>query len=651
MENKRQQIRNLIMLLNDCTYSYDLGKPVISDSEWDKIYFQLKELEEETGIVYADSPTQKIDYRVTSELEKVTHSHPMLSLNKTKEIKDILSFAQKGQLFAMAKMDGLTCSITYKNGELVRAETRGNGVIGEDITHNIITVKNVPLHIKGDIANLVVDGEIICTYNDFEPFSSEYKNPRNFAAGSTRLLDAKECSRRNLTFVAWDLIEGLECETLSNKYVILHELGFLTAPHILSTDNTITEENVNKCIDLITQQCKESGYPIDGLVFKYDNCELYDSLGATDHHFKGGLAYKFYDEEYESEMVDIEWSLGRTGILTPVAIVKPIEIDGTTIEKANLHNLSIMRETLNGGSYVGQKVKIFKSNMIIPQISWGDPENKEFKPLIHIPDICPVCGGKTKIIVSDSGVENLICYNPECSGKVSKRIEHFCSKKGMDIKGLSEATINKLLDWGYLSDISGLYSLKKYREDWVERPGFGTTSVDKLLAAIEESKSNVDLASFISALGISLVGLRVAKEIVKHFDTWEKFRSNIGKDWTFIDGFGYEMERAINSFDYTEADELAKMFKFAAAAPKVANAQTLSGKNICITGKLVHFKNRDALVSEIESNGGKFVSGVTTKTDFLVNNDITSSSSKNVKAKSLNIPIITEEELLNMIKG
>lgn len=649
MEEKNKEIRNLIKLLNDCTYAYDLGKPIISDEEWDKLYFKLKALEEETGIIYANSPTQKIDYRVVNKLEKVTHSHPMLSLDKTKEVSDVMSFGSKGKLFAMAKMDGLTCSLTYKNGKLVRAETRGDGTVGEDITHNIMGVKGVPLKLPSNYKDIIIDGEIICTEGDFAPFAEEYKHPRNFASGSIRLLDAKESASRNLTFVAWDLIEGHECNTLFDKYATMRSMNFIVAPAVPVDDNS--EKTISKIIDFLARHSKKLGYPIDGVVFKYNDCELYDSLGATDHHFRGGLAYKFYDEEYESEMIDIEWSLGRTGTLTPVAIVKPIEIDGTTIERSSLHNLSIMRETLNGGSYVGQKVKIFKSNMIIPQISWGDPDNKEFKPLIHIPDICPVCGGRTKIVVSDSGVENLICDNPECSGKVSKRIEHFCSKKGMDIKGLSEATINKLLDWGYLSDIKSLYSLTDYKQEWIDKPGFGPASVDKLLSAIEESKKNVDLANFIAALGIPLIGLRVSKTIVEHFDTWEKFRNNIGKDWTFIDGFGYEMEHSLNTFDFTEADELVKIINVAAAVPEKSASQALSGKNICVTGKLTQFKNRDALVNEIEANGGKFCSSVSSKTDILVNNDINSTSSKNVKAKALGIPIITEEELVNMMKG
>lgn len=649
MGEKNKEIRNLIKLLNDCTYAYDLGKPIISDTEWDKLYFKLKALEEETGIIYANSPTQKIDYRVVSELEPVFHSHPMLSLDKTKEVSDVMSFGNKGQLYAMAKMDGLTCSLTYKNGKLVRAETRGDGTVGEIITHNIMGVKGVPLKLSTDFKDIVIDGEIICTEEDFAPFAGEYKHPRNFASGSIRLLDAKESASRNLTFVAWDLIKGHNCKTLFDKYAAMRKMNFIVAPAVPVEDNS--KENISKIINFLAMDSKSLGYPIDGVVFKYDDCELYDSLGATDHHFRGGLAYKFYDAEYDTEMIDIEWTLGRTGVLTPVAVFKPIEIDGTTVERASLHNVSIMYETLNGGSHVGQKIRVFKANAIIPQISWAEGRNDNFNKLIRIPNACPVCGGQTKIVVSDSGVKNLMCTNPHCSGKVNKRIEHFCSKKGLDIKGLSETTIGKLLDWGYLSDIKSLYSLADYRQEWIDKPGFGPASVDKLLSAIEESKKNVDLANFIAALGIPLIGLRVSKTIVEHFDTWEKFRNNVGKDWTFIDGFGYEMEHSLNTFDFTEADELVKIVNVAAAVLEKPASQALSGKNICVTGKLTQFKNRDALVSEIEANGGNFCSGVSSKTDILVNNDINSTSSKNVKAKALGIPIITEEELVNMMKG
>ena len=358
---KENKIRDLINSLNYYTKKYDEGKPEISDKEWDDMYFHLQDLENFYGIYYEDSPTQRVNFQIVNELKKVTHNHPMLSLDKTKDIKEIERFIGNKNYICMAKMDGLTCSLRYLDGKLVSAETRGNGIVGEDVLHNVLQIKNIPKKINFK-DELIVDGEVLCTYEDFKSFEKEYKNPRNFASGSIRLLDSKESSMRNLTFVVWDIIKGFDEDILSSKLLKADKLGFTTVPFEI---NLPEYETIEQIMEIVKKS--SSIYPIDGLVFKYDNCSEYEAAGRTDHHFKGGIAYKFYDEEYETTLKNIEWSMGRTGQITPIAIFEPIEIDGTEVSRANLFNLSVM-ENLLGKPYIGQKIWVVKSNQIIPQI-------------------------------------------------------------------------------------------------------------------------------------------------------------------------------------------------------------------------------------------------------------------------------------------
>ena len=367
-----KRIRALIEQLNYHTSLYDEGKPQISDKEWDDMYFHLKKLEEETGISLGNSPTIHVDYQVVNQLKKVKHNHPMLSLDKTKSEDEVVEFLAGHDGIAMAKMDGLTCSLCYEDGLLISAETRGNGEIGEDILQNIVRVKGVPIEIPFK-DKLVVDGEVICTYEDFEDFSSTYKNPRNFASGSIRLLDSRASAQRRLTFVAWDCITGLdEHKNLSQKIIHLDSLGFIIVPFLVLPINN--SDKINHAISLIKDMAKDFSYPIDGIVFKYNNCEYYQSLGATEHHFRGGLAFKFYDEEYETNLKDIEWSMGKTGILTPVAIYDDVDTDDSIINRASLHNLNIMNQLL-GKPYKGQKIWVSKRNQIIPKIEYAEDED------------------------------------------------------------------------------------------------------------------------------------------------------------------------------------------------------------------------------------------------------------------------------------
>lgn len=444
-DNLDDKIKQLIAFLNYHTSLYDKGCPQISDYEWDEKYFELVKLENETGIYYKDSPTQKINYENKNQLNKITHSHPMLSLDKTKDINEIKSFIKDKEYIVMAKMDGLTCSLTYENGRLIAAETRGNGIVGEDILHNAIVIKNIPNKINYK-NTLVVDGEIICDYNTFEEFKNDYKNPRNFASGSIRLLDSKECEKRKLSFVAWDVIQGFtDNDFLSTRLIELKNIGFTIVP--FQVGNETENEEVEHSIEEIKRYCKDK-YPIDGVVFKYDKVKEYLAEGRTDHHFKGGLAYKFYDDEYETRLLNIEWTMGRTGQLTPVAIFESIDIDGTECTRASLHNISIMKEQLYQ-PYRNEKIWVYKANQIIPQISNKEWIANEYNPpenTFRIPSTCPICGGET-IIKKESDSEVLYCGNPQCQGKLINRLDHFCSKKGLDIKGLSKATLEKLMNW------------------------------------------------------------------------------------------------------------------------------------------------------------------------------------------------------------
>lgn len=656
--NKINRMRELIWQLNEATEAYDEGKPYMSDEKWDELYYELKELEKELGYTLPNSPTQKIIYKKVSELKKVKHNHLMLSLDKTKSLDDVKSFLGNKGWVAMAKMDGLSCSLTYKEGKLVRAETRGNGIEGEDITHNAMIIPSIPKRIpfeEGD--EFIVDGEIICTYKDFEPFKEKYKNPRNFASGSIRLLDSKECRKRNLTFVAWDYIHNNSIynfereQSLLLKLFYLMQLSFKVVPSHYSTESNIN--HIKGTVDFIKAECKKYSYPIDGIVFKYNNIAEYEAAGRTDHHFKGGLAYKFYDEEYETEVKDIEWTMGRSGQLTPVLIYNDIDIEGSVCNRASLHNISIMKDTM-GEAYPGQRVFIYKANQIIPQVASVQTNNPNNIPTFDIPSICPYCGEPTEIR-KDNESEVLYCTNPNCNGKLINRLDHFCGKKGLDIKGLSKKTLEKLIDWGWINSLEDIFKLQEHRTEWIDKSGFGVASVDKILDAIEKSK-RCPTAKFIAAIGIPQIGKVASEELVRVYGTYDKFReavSEVDKSLYDIKGIGEVMIETLCSFDYTEADNIFDNY-ITEMRPAVilsipATETKLNGKVFVITGKLKTYKNRNELKSVIEQNGGKVTDSVSKNTSYLINNDIESTSSKNKKAKELNIPIITEEDFSLLI--
>ena len=639
--NLLEEIKMQIAQLNMWTKAYDEGHPIVSDEKWDEAYFRLVDLENKANIHLPNSPTQKVFYEVQTELKKVTHNHPMLSADKTKDWDKFVQYFGNKDVIGMLKLDGLTLSLRYIDGHLVSAETRGDGEIGEDVTMNATTIASIPKYIDYT-DELIIDGEIICRYCDFTAFSGEYANPRNFAAGSIRLLDPNECKRRNLTFVAWHVVKGLTNDVAKNLNHLVG-LGFLTTPWTSSFDWDAKEYLID-C-------AKELSYPIDGLIGRFMDREYGDSLGATSHHSKAIYAFKFYDETVQARLNTIKWQIGRSGVLTPIACFDPIEIEGTIVERASLHNYSVMRETLGPCAYIGEPLQVYKSNQIIPQILPVDDEWRyDYGYVVsHCgvsandePEFCPCCGKPVYRRISDSGVENYYCENPQCEGKLVERLEHFCDrKKGLDIRGLSEQTLKKLVDWKWVESIKDLYNLSSRQGEWKNKLGFGEKSVDNILVAIENSK-HTTLEKFISAIGIPLIGERVSKILAEKCENWETFRNLIEKDsFSFEewDGFGYEMNRELKHFNYDEADELAKMFTFAVV--EKAGNDILKGKTFVITGKLS--RKRDEIKAEIESLGGKVGSSITAKTDYLIANQPENTTKYNT-ALAKGIPIITEEE-------
>ena len=645
MKELKDIMRDLVDKLNYLTKKYDEGHPEVSDKEWDDLYFQLFDMENKAGFYYEDSPTRQVNYQVVNELKKVEHNHKMLSLDKTKSLDDVIAFSNGQEMVAMTKCDGLTCSLRYIDGNLVSAETRGNGVIGEDVLHNALTIPTIPHKIPYK-DELIVDGEIVCLIDHFQDFAEDYRNPRNFAAGSIRLLDSKECASRRLSFVAWDVIKGFDdINSFSQKLMKLKPFGFFTVPCLRT--NIFDEDVISTVITLTTNL----QIPIDGIVFKFEDISYGAAQGETAHHFKNAIAYKFYDEEYESTLRDIEWSMGRTGVLTPIAIYDDIDIDGSICNRASLHNINIMNEILGNFPHKGQKIWVYKANMIIPQISRADKSISLDDSHLGIPKVCPVCGGATEIITSGPGTTELYCSNPLCDGKLINQLDHFCGKKGLDIRGLSLATLEKLVEWGWVNSPIDIFSLKEHRSEWVLKPGFGEKSVQNILNAIEEGK-NCSLDSFIASLGIPMIGKTISKQLVKYFSSYEEFAQAIKDrfDFTQLNGFADAKSTALLDFDYTEADQLSHILNIQQVPQEEEdNDKPLAGKNYVVTGTVKQFKNRAELQAFIEKRGGKVLSGISKNVNYLINNNSESTSAKNVAAKKMGIPILTEAEFLESV--
>ena len=643
----KETMRLMVDLLNKYNDAYDKGQPLISDKEYDNLYFELQDAEKELNFAFDDSPTQKVRYVIKTSLEKVPHNHPMLSLDKTKDWNEFLNYFQNKDVVGMVKLDGLTCSLEYINGNLVGAETRGDGIMGEDILHNAKVIPSIPKKISYR-DHLVVDGEIICTDSDFADFSNEYANSRNFASGSIRLLDSKECEKRKLTFVVWNIIYGYEDKnSFLDKLHLVKQLGFKVVPHTSSFDWDAKEFLVDKA--------KKLGYPIDGLVGRFDDIKYGESLGTTGHHSKSAFAFKFYDEEYETTLKDIEWSYGRTGILTPVAIFDPVDTGDSIIERASLHNLTIMQNLGIFGK--GQKIKVCKMNEIIPQVTYADKtigyqENGVWKLIqpLDIPTVCPCCGEPLSIKTSDQ-TSVLVCENKSCPDKLLNRVVHFCSKSGFDIKGLSEATLSKLIEWGWINNITDLFNLKDKRDEWIKKPGFGKASVDKILVNIDNACKNAEPWRIISAFGIPMVGVGTAKDLIKYYKTVENFYNAVINKSNFcsVPNIGEKIAENLSKFNYNEFEYL---FKNGFISEKQISQQgKLNDLTFVITGHLNSYTNREELEHLIEELGGHVAKSVSAKTSYLINNDINSTSAKNRTAKSLNVPIITEFQFKELIEG
>ena len=659
--NKIDRIKELVEQLNyHRNLYYNESRPEISDLLYDKLFDELSALEQETGFVLATSPTQTVGYEVKSSLSKVTHNHPMLSLDKTKSVDDVIKFLGSRDGVVMAKMDGLTCSLRYLNGELVSAETRGNGEVGEDILHCAKTIKNLPLKIEC-LDEVIVDGEVIITYDDFEkindalPEDQKYKHPRNLASGSIRQLDSSVAASRNMKFIAWKLVKGSDDNSFVNRLRLMHSIGFEVTPFyaVVNPDVKNFDRRINTIIDLIRRESESKSFPIDGCVIGYDDVAYGDSLGATGHHLRSQLAFKFYDEVYDTKLLYIDWTMGRTGQLTPTAVFEPVEIDGTTVERASVHNVSILTKL---DLHIGDTIEVVKANQIIPQVKRNvsaderDALGKE-PDYIAIPSTCPVCGGKAELVrENDSTV--LMCTNPDCSGKLLGRFTHFVSKKGMNIDGLSVATLELLISNDFLHEYSDIYHLKEQRAELIRLPGMGQKSIDNLLNSIEESRE-VKLENFICALGIPNIGLSASKTIAKRFEGGYIYFINaigFGFDFTTLNDFGEVMNDSL--YDWFSVNKevvlnLAKEVFFVEYNEPTITNNPFSGKTLVVTGKLNHF-TRDSINDKIAALGAKTAGSVSKKTDYLITNEA-SGSSKYKKAVELGVPVISENEFLKMI--
>lgn len=662
MQNKIKRMKYLIHELNEASKMYYNATPEISDREWDRLYKELTELEEETNIVYPNSPTQNVGYKVVGEIKKVKLNHPMLSLDKCHTKEELINFTNDKDCILSVKCDGLSTSLHYIGGKLVGAYTRGDGEVGGDVLNNVLTIKNIPKSIPYK-DELIIDGETIIDWEAFKNINNsltqgqeKYKHPRNLVSGTLNLLDSSVAEKRNMRFIAWRMIKGdNKSNTVLESFHNIETLGFEVVPFFTYSNKTNDKENLSKMLDKLKERADKANIPYDGVVMAYNDIEYGMSLGRTSKFFRHSIAYKFEDQEFTTTLKDIEWSMGKTGQLTPVAIFEPVEIDGTMVERASLHNISVMYETMNGGAFVGETISVVKKNQIIPQIvkaETGAPHNAK---LIPIPVECPVCGEKTDII-QDNNSKILICTNLNCKGKLLGLLSHAVSKAALNIDGLSESTIQKFIDLGWLNDIKDIYYLKKYYDNMMKLSGFGKKSIDKLFKAIESSRE-VTLDRFIYAHSIPLIGKTASKLIAEDcnydFDLFiTKLEMYENKAFLHIDGFGNEMGIQLNEWWHKNSYIMcnnAKEFNF--IVPETENKeQTLSGLTFCITGSLNVYKNRDELKQVLESNGAKVTNSVTSKTTYLINNDTTSSSSKNKKAKELGIKIISENDVLNLLK-
>ena len=655
IQDKIERIVYLVNELNKCNEAYfNQNYNIVSDREYDKAFSELEQLEKETGFVLSSSPTINVGYEVRSELTPVEHTHPMLSLSKTKSVDDLEAFCSDKDVVFMAKLDGLSISLTYDNGELVRAETRGNGFVGEDVTHNAKVFANLPLKISRK-DRIVVDGEAIIDYETFQnineslPEGKKYKNPRNLVSGSVRQLDSSVTAKRNVKFLAWKFVEGSESDSFYERLLELDVIGFEIVPALTYRKKPPFKIygdwrlNVNQFISAI--KASSENCPIDGVVVCYDSISYGESLGVTAHHPKHSIAFKFYDDGVNTILRDIKWNTTRTGLVNPVAIFNTVEIDGTDVSRASLSNVSIIEELQLG---YGDKISVIKANQIIPQVV----SNYTNSGTVKIPTVCPSCGELLEVR-SDNGRKMLYCSNDKCPAIIIDRFANFAGKKGLDIKGLSEKTIRKLIENEslfrcYLPDLFNIS-----QDEIASLDGFTEKSAGKLVNAIN-SATNCSLQSALVAIGIPEIGVSTAKiiaeEILRHCNGDKSplhvfvDMCNTGYKWSEFDGIGTVMEQKINKFVHKHSTEILDLSRYITIKMDAKKKESvLIGKTFCITGELLRFGNRANLTKVIEDMGGKVVSGVTKKTDFLICNS-ESQSNKCQKAKSLGTPILTEDD-------
>lgn len=645
-----ERMKELIEILTKASRAYyQEDREIMSDFEYDKLYDELTALEKETGVVLSNSPTQKVGHQVLSSLKKVRHESPMLSLDKTKEVTALESFLGNNKGILSYKMDGLTVVLTYKNGELSQAVTRGNGEIGEDITHNAKFFKNIPLKIsfKGE---LVIRGEAVISFIDFNNINEklepedQYKNPRNLCSGTVRQLNSEISASRNVNFIAFALVkaEGQAFgDDKENRFKWLESLGFECVER-----QNVTSENIAQIVKAFEEKIPSNRFATDGLVLTFSSIAYSQSLGTTAKFPRDSIAFKWADELAETTLTNVDWNTSRTGLINPIAVFEPVELEGTTVERASLHNLSII-ENLQLG--LGDKITVYKANMIIPQVA----EDLTKSNNLEIPAVCPVCGEETEIIALRDG-KALKCPNPNCKAQRISSLEHFVSRDALNIEGLSEATIEKFIEKGFIDNYTDIFKLDKYKTEIVSMDGFGEKSYNNLISAIDKSK-NVALPNFIYALGINNVGLSNAKLLCKKCNnSLDKIRKADFDTLISIDGFGDVIaDSIVKYFSHQKNNDLINDVLNYLQFTATEDSQTelkLENVTFVVTGDVHIYKNRKELQGVIEKLGGKVTGSVSAKTNYLINNDVNSSSSKNKKAKELGIPIISEEDFEEMIK-
>ncbi len=645
-----ERMKELIRLLNEAAKAYyQESREIIPNYEYDRLYDELEELERKTGITLSNSPTIRVGYEVLSDLPKEKHPKKMLSLDKTKDVGALAAWLGSQEGVLSWKLDGLTIVLTYGEGKLAKAVTRGNGEIGEVITSNAKTFENLPLAIdfKGQ---LVLRGEAVISYADFEKINDEitdegakYKNPRNLCSGSVRQLNNEITAQRHVQFFAFSLVsaDGVEFKTRNEQFDWLAERGFQVVEHV-----SVTTEKISDAVGAFEAKIADNPVPSDGLVLSYNDIEYGRSLGETAKFPRDSIAFKWQDEIKETTLSEIEWSASRTGLINPVAIFEPVELEGTTVSRASVHNISVMRELALG---IGDTITVYKANMIIPQIA----ENLTRSNNVEVPENCPVCGAHTAI-KAENGVETLVCPNPACLAKQIKSFTHFVSRDAMNIEGLSEMTIEKLIARGFIKELSDLFHVEEYKQEIVKMEGFGEKSFRNLKSSVEKAR-NTDLARFLYSLGIPNIGTANARLIARFCENkWERVENLTREELLTVDGIGEIMADAFLAFfadpdKRKMVDDLLKEVHLDENFEEQGTA--LAGKTFVITGSLAHYENRDALKTEIEKAGGKVAGSVSAKTSYLINNDINSTSGKNKKARELGIEIIDENTIMEWLSG